>query len=312
MITIVREDRSPWCDRTAVQRGRGAFGGEAHLRWGVPAIRSVAVALALSCHPVPTVAVTAMATALAVAAGNRPAVVVLLLVAVLAGQLSIGWSNDLIDAGRDRAAGRSGKPIAAGAIDRWMLVVPLAVVTVAVVPLSLALGWWAGAAHLVGVVFGWLYNLGLKSTPVSPIAYAIAFGALPAVATLARSAPVLPPWWVTAAAALLGVGAHFGNVLPDIDDDRRAGVRGAPQRAGCLASAIVAALTVVAAAGLLLLFSGTTTFVVVLLGGLVVVLGAVIVLIGRSRRRLRLAFVATMVAAALCVAILVLTGDLAA
>jgi 4-hydroxybenzoate polyprenyltransferase len=193
-----------------------------------------------------------------------------------------------------------------------MLVVPLAVVTVAVVPLSLALGWWAGAAHLVGVVFGWLYNLGLKSTLVSPIAYAIAFGALPAVATLARSAPVLPPWWVTAVAVLLGVGAHFGNVLPDIDDDRRTGVRGAPQRAGRVASAIVAASSVVAAAGLLLAFGGAPNLVSVLLGGLVVVLGAFILVVARSRRRLRLVFVATMLAAALCVAMLVLTGGLAA
>ncbi|MBW4043295.1 MAG: UbiA family prenyltransferase [Acidobacteria bacterium] len=253
-----------------------------------------------------------MATALAVAAGDRPPVVLLLLLAVLAGQLSIGWSNDLIDAGRDREAGRSAKPIAAGAIDRWMLVLPLVVVTVAVVPLSLALGWWAGVAHLVGVLLGWLYNLGLKSTPASPVTYAIAFGALPSVATLARSAPELPPWWVTAAAVLLGVAAHFGNVLPDIDDDRRAGVRGLPQRAGRLASAIVAALAVVWAAGLLLAFSGAPTFVTVLLGALVVVLGASIVLIARSRRRLRLAFVATMLAAALCVVMLVLTSALGA
>lgn len=278
----------------------------------MPAIRSVAVALALSCHPVPTVAVTAMATVLAVAAGDRATVVFLLLVAVLAGQLSIGWSNDLIDAGRDRVAGRSDKPVAAGVIDRWMLVAPLVVVTAAVVPLSLALGWRAGVAHLVGVASGWLYNLGLKSTLVSPVTYAIAFGALPAVATLARPVPVLPPWWATAAAVLLGVGAHFGNVLPDIEDDRRAGVRGLPQRAGRLASAIVAALTVMAAAGLLLAFGGTPAFVSVLLSGLVVVLGALIVLIALSRRRLRLAFVATMLAAALCVAMLVLTGDLAA
>ena len=34
--------------------------------------------------------------------------------AVLAGQLSIGWSNDLIDARRDRAVGRTDKPLAVG------------------------------------------------------------------------------------------------------------------------------------------------------------------------------------------------------
>lgn len=275
-------------------------------------IRSSLIALALSSHPVPTVAVTAMATVLAVAAGDRATVVVLLLAAVLAGQLSIGWSNDLIDAARDRVAGRSGKPVAAGTIDRRALVPPLVIATVAVVPLSLALGWRAGAAHLVGVALGWAYNLGLKATVLSPVTYAIAFGALPAVATLARSVAVLPPWWVTAAAVLVGIGAHFGNVLPDIDDDRRAGVRGAPQRAGRTASALVAAGTVVAAAALLLVFGGRPSALSVVCGVLVVALGAGIVLVVRSGRRLRLAFVATMLAAALCVAMIVLGRALAA
>ncbi|MGN6445675.1 UbiA family prenyltransferase [Amnibacterium sp.] len=276
------------------------------------AIRSSLIALALSSHPVPTVAVTAMATVLAVAAGDRATVVVLLLAAVLAGQLSIGWSNDLIDAARDRVAGRSGKPVAAGTIGRRALVPPLVIATVAVVPLSLALGWRAGAAHLVGVALGWAYNLGLKATVLSPVTYAIAFGALPAVATLARSVAVLPPWWVTAAAVLVGIGAHFGNVLPDIDDDRRAGVRGAPQRAGRTASGLVAAGTVVAAAALLLAFDGKPSALSVVCGVLVVALGAGIVLVVRSGRRLRLAFVATMLAAALCVAMIVLGGALAA
>jgi 4-hydroxybenzoate polyprenyltransferase len=277
----------------------------------VPAIRSVPVALLLASHPVPTIAVTAMATVLALAAGDAPGAVLLLLVAVLAGQLSIGWSNDLIDEERDRAAGRPDKPIAAGAVERRTLVIALAVATSAVVPLSLALGWWAGAAHLLGVLCGWLYNLGLKSTLLSPIAYLIAFGALPAVATLARSDPALPPWWATAAGALLGIGAHFGNVLPDIDDDRRAGVRGVPQRMGRPGAAVVAGLAVVVAAGLLLVSAGRPTIAAVVLAVLVIALGGSVVAIARSGRRLRLAFVATMVAAALCVAMLVLSGGLA-
>ena len=82
----------------------------------MPATRSTTVALALSCHPVPTVAVTAMGTVLAVAAGDPAGVCLLVLLAVLTGQLSIGWSNDLIDVGRDRAAGRTDKPFASGAV----------------------------------------------------------------------------------------------------------------------------------------------------------------------------------------------------
>ena len=41
-----------------------------------------------------------------------------------------------------------------------------------------------------------------------------------------------PAWWAVLAAALLGVGAHLANVLPDIDGDLATGVRGLPQRLG--------------------------------------------------------------------------------
>jgi hypothetical protein len=50
---------------------------------------------------------------------------------------------------------------------------------------------------------------------------------------------------LTAAAALLGTGAHFANVLPDLDDDITSGVRGLPQRLGrrgSMASAAALAL----------------------------------------------------------------------
>ena len=79
-------------------------------------VGAVATGLLRSCHPEPTVAVTAMITALAATAGHRVGGVVLIGLAVLSGQLTIGWLNDLVDAERDRAVGRSDKPIAAGTI----------------------------------------------------------------------------------------------------------------------------------------------------------------------------------------------------
>jgi 4-hydroxybenzoate polyprenyltransferase len=39
-----------------------------------------------------------------------------------------------------------------------------------------------------------------------------------------------PSRLVTAAAALVGLGAHFANVLPDLAGDEATGVRGLPQR----------------------------------------------------------------------------------
>ena len=41
------------------------------------------------------------------------------------------------------------------------------------------------------------------------------------------------------AGALLGVAAHFANVLPDLADDRRTGVSGLPHRLGARASGTI-------------------------------------------------------------------------
>ncbi|MFC7614580.1 UbiA family prenyltransferase [Actinokineospora soli] len=75
-------------------------------------------ALALACHPAPALTVTALAAALAAAAGRTPAAIAGLTAAVLCGQLSVGWLNDLVDADRDAAVGRAGKPIADGRVPR--------------------------------------------------------------------------------------------------------------------------------------------------------------------------------------------------
>jgi 4-hydroxybenzoate polyprenyltransferase len=57
---------------------------------------------------------------------------------------------------------------------------------------------------------------------------------------------------VLAAGALLGVGAHAANVLPDVDADLAAGVRGLPQRLGVRGARAVAACALLAASALLL------------------------------------------------------------
>src|SRR4051794_41679632 len=69
----------------------------------------------MSCHPGPALAVTVVATLLAVAAGAPARTVALVGAAFGVGQLSIGWSNDWLDAARDVAVGRGDKPVAAGA-----------------------------------------------------------------------------------------------------------------------------------------------------------------------------------------------------
>jgi len=198
-----------------------------------------ALALARACHPGPTVAVTGLTALLARPAGHTLAGGALVIAAVLTGQLSIGWSNDLIDARRDRAVGRTDKPVAGGELSESLVRVAIGFALVACVALSLALGPQAGAVHLLaGVALGWAYNLGLKATLASPLPYAVAFAALPAVVWLARpgdrwwSARAWPPLWVMVAGGVLGVGLHLLNALPDLVDDAATGVRGLPHALG--------------------------------------------------------------------------------
>lgn len=188
------------------------------------------LALLGATHPGPALAVTAVAGLLAAADGAAPARVALVAAAVLAGQLSIGWSNDLLDLARDREVGRLDKPLATGDVGARTVRVACAVAVVLVVALSLACGVLAGVVHLACVACGWTYNLGLKATAWSWLPYALAFGGLPVFVSLAAGAD--PAWWAGAAGALLGVGAHLVNTLPDLDDDRATGVLGLPHRIG--------------------------------------------------------------------------------
>src|SRR5690242_19964032 len=75
-------------------------------------------AVAASTHPGPALAVTAITIGLAIANGLEPWRVALLGLAMLANQLSVGLSNDWIDAERDRAVGRPDKPVARGDVSQ--------------------------------------------------------------------------------------------------------------------------------------------------------------------------------------------------
>ena len=164
------------------------------------------------------------------------------------GQLSIGWSNDAIDAGRDGLSGRTDKPVARGELaTRLVMRSALIALQRRAWPSRCcsagALGWSTCSASVADGPT----TRRLKSTIWSPAPFAIAFGGLPAVATLALPEHPWPPIWSMLAGALIGVAAHFANVLPDIDDDRRSGVRGLPQRMGPQATAFVAMASALAA-----------------------------------------------------------------
>lgn len=257
-------------------------------------------------HPEPTAAVTALATALAVSTGlgGRSLLVTL---AFLTGQLSVGWSNDWIDAARDARTGRTDKPVAAGSL-RVQAVRTAALTAAALcVPASLALGLRAGLLHLAAVAAAWAYNARLKATLLSWLPYAFSFGAVPSIVTLARDAPVLAPWWATAAGALLGVGAHLCNVLPDLEEDLATGVRGLPHALGPGRSTALAAGLLLTAAVLLAAGPGRPGALPVVA---VVVAAAVTVggLVRARRPGSRDAFRAAILVAAVSVGLLVARG----
>ncbi|MGB8650346.1 MAG: UbiA family prenyltransferase [Mycobacteriales bacterium] len=255
-----------------------------------------------ACHPEPTAAVTGIAAALAAAAGAGPVVVG---TAFLSGQLSVGWSNDWIDAGRDLAVGRTDKPVVQGLPVPVLRAAALAALA-ACLPLSLLMGVRAAAAHLVAVSSAWLYNARLKSTPWSFVPYAVSFGLVPSVVTLAAPAHAAAPWWATAAGALLGVGAHGANVLPDLDDDAATGVRGLPHRLGRGPTTVLSGLALVLATVLLAVGPGSSALGWTAVGASVLVFAAG--LAAARRPGSRAAFLAVIVVAGLDVGLLLLRG----
>lgn len=261
---------------------------------------SVAGALLSTAHAGPTLAVTVLAGLLALAQELPPGGVALVVGAVLAGQLSVGWSNDLVDLPRDRRAGRDDKPLVAGAVSVTTVRVACAVAVAVCVVLSLACGLVAGLVHLGCVAAAWAYNLGLKGTAWSWLPYAVAFGGLTVFVSLTGGEA--PPWWWPVGAALLGVGAHLLNVLPDLDDDTATGVRGLPHRLGVRWIAPVAALVLGAASTVALVGAAPPPVLAVAVAVLVLALVVVLVVRGRGRTPFLAAVGIALVDAALLVA----------
>ncbi|UMG94458.1 UbiA family prenyltransferase [Nocardioides sp. TF02-7] len=246
-------------------------------------------ALLRAAHLGPTLAVTTIAAAYGVSVGLPASSVVLVAAAVLTGQLSVGWSNDLVDVARDRAAGRTDKPFATGEVPLGVGRGACGAAVLLTVVLSVSCGLVAGLVHLGCVAAAWAYNLGLKATVVSFVPYAAAFGALPVFVTLAGPDVPLPGPWLVVAAALLGVGAHLVNALPDLRDDEAAGVRGLPHRLGERPSAWTAVAVLVCASVAMVLGAGAVPTAVVVAVLAVVALLAGLALVSHGRTPFRAA-----------------------
>jgi 4-hydroxybenzoate polyprenyltransferase len=244
----------------------------------------------------------------AASAGRSGAGCLLVAATILTGQLSIGWSNDVIDARRDIEAGRRDKPIAAGEISTRSVTAACAVALALCIPLSLANGWSAGFVHLITVAGGWAYNLGLKRTALSFVPYAVSFGALPAFLALGLDGHPAPRPWVVLAGALLGVGAHFLNVVPDLADDLEAGVRGLPHRLGERGARAGGALLLAAASAVVTFGPGGDVPTWAYAGFALAVVLSLLAAIAPARLGARSPFLLSLLTAAVAVALLVGRG----
>jgi len=168
-------------------------------------------------------------------------------IAIFAGQLVVGWSNDLIDAPLDIAARRTKKPIVGKEIDINQLRKSIVFALLAALLLSLIspLGLIGTLIHFLGLLSATLYNLKLKSTILSPLPYIVSFGALPWAIYLPTGNQ--PPLWLFIDFMLIAVAFHFFNVLKDFQWDINQGVLGLPQRLGRKTSLVISISLVISA-----------------------------------------------------------------
>jgi 4-hydroxybenzoate polyprenyltransferase len=144
--------------------------------------------------------------------------ILLLLAGQAAMQLSIGILNDYCDRRLDALGGKN-KPIVLGLIRPHEALLAgllmIAIMFVILLPLNLI----ALLAALGYLALGQIYNLGLKSTPLSGILFALAMPLLPlyAFAGVGRI-PSMVIWFIPIG-AILGVALNLANSLPDIEED---------------------------------------------------------------------------------------------
>jgi len=162
--------------------------------------------------------------------------------AILLGQFVVGWSNDLIDFPKDKAAGRIKKPLVAGTITEEALRISLGIAlpSALIVSLLSPLGVSGTAIHFIGLLSATAYNFKLKSTLLSVVPYIVSFGALPWAIYVA--AGNTPPTWIVLGFILFASAFHFLNVIKDLEADIDQKVMGLPQVLGRKKSIAIAVL----------------------------------------------------------------------
>src|SRR5256884_8269381 len=150
--------------------------------------------------------------------------VLLVIAAHTAMQISIAMINDYCDRRLD-AAGKPEKPIPRGLVHPREALVAGLFMIVLMVLLLLPLPPLALLVSLLYLPLAQAYNLGLKSTPLSGIVFALAMPLIPlyAFAGVGRTAPVI--FWLVPAGFLLGIALNLANSLPDLEEDEAQGMK---------------------------------------------------------------------------------------
>lgn len=179
-------------------------------------------------HPFP-VAVVMMSSAglLIVARGGIPqaSLAIRAMTVVLLSQVAVGALNDYMDRYTD-ARTQPDKPIPSGLVSPGEALA-LALSAGLAVPLAAgSFGAWSAVLMSVATAAGLAYDLGLKRTPLSFLAYVVAFLGLATWIWLitGRLTPIF--FSVYPAGFCLLTAAHLSNSLPDIETDQLLGQRG--------------------------------------------------------------------------------------
>jgi 4-hydroxybenzoate polyprenyltransferase len=202
-------------------------------------VRSQVVGMAKATHFGPTVLVVSISFILSIAQLSFLKSFEIAL-AILAGQCVVGWTNDLLDHPRDHAAGRVKKPLVKESVSRRQVQGGIATAITIAILLSFfgPLGIKGGLLHMLGLASATIYNFWAKATWLSPLPYAISFGAIPwAIYSAGHKSP---PAWLVLDFALVSVSFHFLNVIKDLEWDREQAVMGLPQRLGKVWSIVLA------------------------------------------------------------------------
>ena len=178
-------------------------------------------------HPVPVLFhIIAVTLFTLLAAWQHPIwnIIALVIAAHTAMQVSIATLNDYCDRRLD-AEGKKNKPIPRGLVTPGEALVAGLIMIAVMLALLILLPPLALLISLCYLALGQAYNVGLKSTPLSGIVFALAMPLIPlyAFAGVGRVFPFL--FWLVPLGFFLGVALNLANSLPDIEKDAAGGAK---------------------------------------------------------------------------------------